>query len=153
MNESDDKFFDNVLDEIPEFIEEKTTEFKASEFFTSETDRLPDVCFTCAKPIGIFQSQVQKYLNQGLRLEQIMDILGLTKICCRTRFLSPIKIPISANTIHQRNAIDNFLSTTDLYYGLPRNEDEVIAINGRKIVNSAFSSYKINMVDIERIYT
>lgn len=57
-------------------------------------DYMPHAACTCRKPI--YSREINHWISKGYTIQQVMDYLGYTKICCRTTIMTPGQIPASA---------------------------------------------------------
>ena len=59
------------------------------------TDELPHIrCLECGKPIAHLWNSYQEMLAAGVKPEQALTQLGLTRYCCRMWMQTPFKVPM-----------------------------------------------------------
>ena len=65
----------------------------------------PVRCFSCGKVIGHLYSLYERRVNSGEDPDKVLDDLGITKPCCRTRFISynpkPLKYVLKLRRYHK----------------------------------------------------
>lgn len=61
------------------------------------TDELPHIrCITCNKVLAHKWRAYQALLSQGKSIKEALDMLGISRYCCRVRMMNPIKISLGA---------------------------------------------------------
>ncbi len=62
------------------------------------TEEIPHIrCIECGKPIANLWNRYQKMLSQGIKPEQALNQVGLTRYCCRMWMQNPFKVPIKVD--------------------------------------------------------
>ncbi|MBU0953130.1 MAG: DNA-directed RNA polymerase subunit N [Nanoarchaeota archaeon] len=51
---------------------------------------IPIRCISCGKPIGHLYEKYKKQIKEGKDAKQVLDGLGLERMCCRSVFLTHV---------------------------------------------------------------
>ena len=88
-----------------------------------DTHILPHIaCFSCGKRIGALNSEFERLVSEGMTKGEALDVLGVTRTCCRTNMLSPAAIPLGAGVKlrEEQKAIRIAAPVEALKQGTPR---------------------------------
>ena len=64
------------------------------------SENLPYVrCITCGKVLANLWKEYEQMLEDGVKISDALDRLGVTRSCCRVRLMNPVKVvPRSVQT-------------------------------------------------------
>ena len=70
---------------------------------------IPVRCFTCGKLIADKWEEFAKRVKNGEHPKDVLDDLGITRYCCRRKFLSHVEIIDEIIEFHKSEKVEEYI--------------------------------------------
>lgn len=108
-------------------------------------------CITCNKIIGDKWDRYKELLEDGVKISDALNKLGISRMCCRMRFLSPFKVPGRMDKQLETGLENTYNQLTIYSVDEPNAERKLVIPEVTIALPSSSTNPKINEIDLPAI--